>query len=223
MELDLQIPGSDCLFRQYLSHLRREWLDSAWKHRSVPQHERTRVAISGICRNKINKDFFSDVPLGIIYLSELDTAARGSLSLNYLWPFPELTGHSLPHWPKYKAKSFSDNSLWKKSSLFCIFWPSPVCCPTRVSAAQHLQRTVLHVAFGFAGLGGTPPKWGRYSLGILVGMWPRCVCVSSCVCPHKMKAVFYLKPINFHFIWCVHYLQVLMSILSHIMRQQETC
>lgn len=27
MELDLQILGSDCLFRQSLSHLRRHWLD----------------------------------------------------------------------------------------------------------------------------------------------------------------------------------------------------
>lgn len=90
-----------------------------------------------------------------------------------------------------------------------------------MSAAQHLQRTVIHVAFEFAGLGGTTPKWGRYSLGILVAMWTHCLCVSSGVYPHKMKVVFYLKPINFHFIWCVHYLQVLMPILSHIMRQQE--
>lgn len=47
---------------------------------SIPHNECTKVAVSGICRNKVHKDFTSHVPLGIIYLSELDTAARDGLS-----------------------------------------------------------------------------------------------------------------------------------------------
>lgn len=56
------------------------------------------------------------------------------------------------------------------------------------------------------------------------GCWQQCgrVCTCSCFCPDKTKVVFYLKPIYFRIIWCIHSLQVLMSLLSHIIRQQET-
>ena len=90
------------------------------------------------------------------------------------------------------------------------------------AAGQHLQHTLLRAAFGSAGRGGATPKRGRYSLGTLVAMRPHCVCICSCFCPDKMKVVVYLKPICFHIIWCLHCLQALMSLLSHIIRQQET-
>lgn len=50
---------------------------------------------------------------------------------------------------------------------------------------------------------------------------PLCVCICSCFCPDKMKVVFYLKPVYFHIIWCLRCLQVLISLLAHVMRQQE--
>lgn len=188
MELDLQIPGSGCLFRQTMSHFRKDWLDSAWKHCSIPYHECTRVTLSGICRNKINKDFFFSCSFGDnISLWIGYTCQRWPFfALKYVWPFPELTRCSLPYWPKHKAKSFSDNSLWKKSNLFCIRCPRHTSQPC--GHCQLAQRCgsgpALTAHSPLCGFWVCCSRWGKTQkgwlwLGVLEALWTHCEGICS--------------------------------------------